>query len=421
MGIRLGTTSLGAINMKLFFSILIIVLLTVTAYPQWTQMWTDNNDTTAVWGLFVKDSIVFIGTNGSSISGTFRSSNNGLSWFRNQYGLTGNAIYSNSFTSKDSFIFAATYDGVFRTKISDTVWTFRGSGIPFGYSNNAIVNHNGKLFVVLSNASVYKSTDDGLSWEISSNGLPVNAANSWSILNYSDTLFLGTTAGVYRTINDGEVWESISVPPVVGIEGMCMLANYLYITTIDKIYRTNNNGITWHYIFLPNFANTIASVDTFVFVGTGDGILRGSLNDLEWDIINNGLPSMTGVTKIFQNDEYLFISTYGKGIWRISLNDVLTDVKDIRIILPEQYYLFQNYPNPFNSNTIIKYQLPVQGYVRLNIYDILGRKIMTLVEGSKEAGSYQIDFDGGDLSSGIYLYQIETSSYTNTKKFILLK
>ncbi|CAN5572577.1 hypothetical protein BH10BAC5_BH10BAC5_13560 [soil metagenome] len=89
--------------------------------------------------------------------------------------------------------------------------------------------------------------------------------------------------------------------------------------------------------------------------------------------------------------------------------------------VPTGYELKQNYPNPFNPTTKIEYNLPVSGLVKLNIYDITGRQIATLVNTIQNAGQYTIRFDGSNLSSGIYFYSIESNGFNSTKKMMLIK
>ncbi len=79
--------------------------------------------------------------------------------------------------------------------------------------------------------------------------------------------------------------------------------------------------------------------------------------------------------------------------------------------LPEHYILYQNYPNPFNPTTTIKYEMPEAAYVKLIVYDILGREVKILVDEQKDAGSYKVNFDGSNLPSGVYFYRI---TFTNS-------
>lgn len=89
--------------------------------------------------------------------------------------------------------------------------------------------------------------------------------------------------------------------------------------------------------------------------------------------------------------------------------------------IPKEYGLEQNYPNPFNPNTVISYQLPVNSFVTLKIYDLLGREIATLVDEQLKTGSHEMEFDGSNFVSGIYLYRIVAGTFSDTKKMVLVK
>jgi len=88
---------------------------------------------------------------------------------------------------------------------------------------------------------------------------------------------------------------------------------------------------------------------------------------------------------------------------------------------PDKFELAQNFPNPFNPSTMISYQLPINGYVTLKIYDLLGQEIATLVNEQKSAGKYEVKFDASDLASGVYIYRIQAGEFNASKKLILLK
>lgn len=86
-----------------------------------------------------------------------------------------------------------------------------------------------------------------------------------------------------------------------------------------------------------------------------------------------------------------------------------------------EYALTQNYPNPFNPSTQIKFALKESGFVTLKVYDALGKEVATLVKGDYASGSYNVSFDASGLSSGIYFYRLETGSFVQTNKMMLLK
>jgi hypothetical protein len=93
---------------------------------------------------------------------------------------------------------------------------------------------------------------------------------------------------------------------------------------------------------------------------------------------------------------------------------------------PEAYCLYQNYPNPFNPTTNINYRLAKNSYVTLKVYNVLGKEITTLVNGFQNAGEHKVQFPGsqnviGQLQSGIYFYKLQTESFTDVKKMVLVK
>jgi beta-xylosidase len=88
---------------------------------------------------------------------------------------------------------------------------------------------------------------------------------------------------------------------------------------------------------------------------------------------------------------------------------------------PGDYFLGQNFPNPFNPVTTIQYSLPESQFVVLNVFDLLGKELAILVNEKKDAGNYEVKFEGNSLASGIYFYQIRTKSFTEAKKFIIMK
>ncbi|MEO6694315.1 MAG: T9SS type A sorting domain-containing protein [Ignavibacteria bacterium] len=89
--------------------------------------------------------------------------------------------------------------------------------------------------------------------------------------------------------------------------------------------------------------------------------------------------------------------------------------------IPMKFNLFQNYPNPFNPSTKINYTIPNTQYTILKVYDALGKEVAQLVNQKQKAGSYEVDFDGKDLPSGIYFYKLSTGDFSDTKRMILLK
>jgi hypothetical protein len=97
-----------------------------------------------------------------------------------------------------------------------------------------------------------------------------------------------------------------------------------------------------------------------------------------------------------------------------------SDVVEIDVV-PDKFELSQNYPNPFNPSTTIRFSLPAQTHLKINIYNMLGELVKTLSEGTFEPGYYNVTFNAAELSSGTYIYRIESETFTQTKKMILLR
>jgi len=89
--------------------------------------------------------------------------------------------------------------------------------------------------------------------------------------------------------------------------------------------------------------------------------------------------------------------------------------------IPNSYSLSQNYPNPFNPTTKINFALPKQGLVTLKIYDVLGREVRTLVNEVKSAGQFSVDFNASEFSSGVYFYKLESGTFSDIKRMMLIK
>ncbi len=98
-----------------------------------------------------------------------------------------------------------------------------------------------------------------------------------------------------------------------------------------------------------------------------------------------------------------------------------SDVVEVDVFKPLNFNLSQNYPNPFNPSTSIKYSIPSASQVTLKVYDVLGNEVATLVNEEKNAGSYDIQFNASELSSGIYFYTINAGNFSATKKLMLMK
>ncbi|MFQ5585064.1 MAG: T9SS type A sorting domain-containing protein, partial [Calditrichia bacterium] len=153
------------------------------------------------------------------------------------------------------------------------------------------------------------------------------------------------------------------------------------------------------------------------------GIVNGDSGD--WNLSNFGLPKSGSR---IDNDLHIINQTL-KNKGRIVINKpvknlLLNKISDKNI--PLKFALHQNYPNPFNSYTTIKYDLPIKTNVKILIYDILGRKVKTLIDKTEDAGYKTIVWDGRSdagitVASGLYFYRIEMKGFIKTRKLLLVK
>ncbi len=112
------------------------------------------------------------------------------------------------------------------------------------------------------------------------------------------------------------------------------------------------------------------------------------------------------------NDPTRWVSTW--------IGDQMTDVGDDNLSV-NTYGLSQNYPNPFNPSTVISYSIAEAGMVSLKVFNILGQEVLSLVDANQNAGQYQVKFDASQLSTGLYIYRIQSGSFVDSKKMMLLK
>lgn len=184
--------------------------------------------------------------------------------------------------------------------------------------------------------------------------------------------------------------------------------------------QVNNNSVTLNWETSSEINNSgfeIERLQTF-----------GNTQSLNWQLIGfeEGRGTSTGQMKYSFKDNNLFPGDYKYRIKQIDFDGTFKYYQlseTIEIILPNRLELSQNYPNPFNPNTFINFNLPegTSQNVQLKIYDVLGNEVAVLINEVKEAGSYKIEFNAENLSSGIYYYKLTSGGFTDTKKMVVLK
>ena len=99
----------------------------------------------------------------------------------------------------------------------------------------------------------------------------------------------------------------------------------------------------------------------------------------------------------------------------------ITNYQNLSSIIPKEFKLYQNFPNPFNPTTSIKFDIPSDNFVNIKVYNILGMEVVTLINEFRKAGSYNVSFNGANLSSGVYYYKIKSGEFEKVRKMMLIK
>lgn len=188
------------------------------------------------------------------------------------------------------------------------------------------------------------------------------------------------------TTNGGETWEmkSSNMDAMILSDAFQIDANRAFVTAHSgRILYTSDAGNTWEV----QESGTTNNLYSIFFSNQHNGIITGQFGTI--------LRTATGGST--------WINENHNSNTEISFN------------------LLQNYPNPFNPSTNIKYGIAKQSFVILKVYDILGREVATLVKEYKPIGSYSLEFNGRDLPSGVYFYELFTNETRITKKMILLQ
>jgi hypothetical protein len=302
-----------------------------------------------------------------------------------------------------------------------------------------------------TSASLYRSTNHGTSWDTLGQ-FPATELVSLAIAASNDSiLYVGCIqGGVCKSTDKGQTWATmpfisrLQAGPLMAVNPRNPDEVYAAIGGIDTteprgIYKSTDGGQTWiekdsglrvgdRQVFVikidPSNPNTI-------FVGTA--LADSSSTWLSWSTdggeswvpFNNGLPRTNGgitsfVIDTLHNKMFAGAAAYpfsDGGIYII--NSPVSGVKPIRG--PSTFSLSQNFPNPFNPSTKITFSLQSRQHVRLDVFNILGMRVASVVDGYYEMGEHTIAWNAAAEPSGVYFYRLITSEFVETKRMILIK
>jgi photosystem II stability/assembly factor-like uncharacterized protein len=304
-----------------------------------------------------------------------------------------------------------------------------GNGVNFINENTGWIV--GGLPSIGGVTKIFKTTNGGVNWfeQTPANSGPIGTKID---MYNANTGYMAHSTGIQKTINSGDNWTLTST---IGPSG----TSYTPIKTVDsltvytggsntQVYGTTNGGVTWDSLNFPVKAGTIFCTDWYDknngVAGAVIGVVGITTNrGATWQIYNTGGYTTYQVKMVHPDTVYAVSgNTAGAQVFKYA-KGFSTGGFTYETSVPENYSLKQNYPNPFNPVTTIEFSLPSSGIVSLKIYDIAGREYSTEISGMNlNVGNYKMNFNGSNLSSGVYFYSLVVNGKViNTKKMILVK
>ncbi len=299
-------------------------------------------------------------------------------------------------------------------------------------------------------SKIYRSTNGGTNWTALTANLK-SSSDLFTTMSISpvegNVIYAGMSgyrgaadsAFLFVSTNSGSSWNEITrnLPATASFcrvtadpthKGTAYLAVLVYSLShqVSHVLKTTDYGDTW--IGLDSTGNGFDDVPTKVicvdsssgdiYAGTYWGVYRSTDDGTSWSKYGTGLPNaIVDDIAIQYSTQALRIATHGRGAWQVNLLTGIASPSNT----PTVFSMSQNYPNPFNPSTVINYQLPMNSFVTLKVYDVLGREVGTLIDGRQSAGYHTASFIASNLPSGVYFYRLVAGNFVETKKMALIK
>ena len=373
-----------------------------------------------------------------------KSSNSGNNWIANYVtsGLVTTNVQDIHFINENVGYATQSYGLLSKTTDGGKSWfasipdTNNASTVIYGVN---FVNENlgfavGKIANGLD--MIYKTINGGQKWDMKMN-LISGSFRHIDFYNENIGVAVGEKLKAMFTTDGGNTWNNstfVSLPPGTTTPNLRKVefrdANNVTAVGDAIILNSTDAGANWNYAPVDNLVETLTGLS---FSDQLNGIAVGSKTSTPKSVTilktTDGAQTWTNITNtdmFLATDVINSVSLNSNYIWicgatsNIFTNEPVTSVFDEEN-QPEEYYLAQNYPNPFNPATKITFKLEKSSFVSLKIFDVLGREIKTLVNEYRLAGNHELVFDASNLSSGIYLYVLNSTDYSIAKKMTLMK
>ncbi len=418
-------------------------LFTIIFFSLTSQIFPQSDNLNVFTDISVYDSIFVwsVTYNGN----LWHSSNGGSSWEIDSTGI--NHVWKIHFTNSSNGYLMAD-DNIYFSSDAGENWILSLEPEAFNFRDISFINDSVGFAVGfdLDSSKVFKTTNSGLNWSVVFDSANASLGTSLGVINILDeqNVWLLRTNVLYKTTNLGETWETIFYSNIsVGFGFLKLImfnestgllgSNFDAIVSEGRLLETTDGGYSWEIFPSPTFHFGItdfffASHDIGWVADWNQDILFTSNRGTTWDSLQNYSTLPGAITKFAFIDElrgwaitrsYILYTIDG---WQtFTIPGSISSIDDQYLQSPLNFTLYQNYPNPFNPRTTITYQVPEISFVSIKVYDVLGNEIASLVKEEKPLGSYEIEFNGTGLPSGIYFYRIQAGSFAESNKMVLMK
>lgn len=397
---------------------------------------------------FVNSNVGWIFANTANDTGTiWKTTDAGISWIRQSLtGQTGNSTkITGAHMINENLCWAlSAKPAVFKTNDGGVTWVEQP--LPDAYTGTLndiyMVNENvGFVVAGIGTGNIgrfYKTTDGGQNWNqdpLLSVLPPAPAVVILHSVQFADTSFgvISGTSGITLYTSDGGVtWQLFST-------GSASTLYSIYFPPTGSNVSVYTGGANGNMLIYPNLLIPVELVSFIASVSNNEVTLNWitatETNNqgfaLERKTHENPFQQIgfiKGKGTSTQLQSYQFTDKVGTGKYTYRLKQIDFDGSityskeiDVDVSSPIDFSLEQNYPNPFNPSTTIKFSMPVDGFVKLSVFNLLGEKVAMLVNENLKAGSHEVYFDASSFANGVYLYRIESGKFIDMKKMIILK
>ena len=300
--------------------------------------------------------------------------------------------------------------------------------------NDSVIYASGR---VRGPAFIMKSTDGGETWySTAMDSLAAGLIDCYFVspdtgftVGLSNSLHGNSSGVILSTVDGGQTWQKVHTTSRTGewcwkISFPSRKVGYVSLqrNSLSPIYflKTTDGGVTWEEKL---FRNEYYYVQGIGFVNENVGWIGGNNTHPTYKTTDGG---ETWTNAGFGNrlNRFRFVNDtlgYGVGVtvYKLKAESTVGIATDEPIA--ESVRLYQNYPNPFNPTTTIDFELAKADNITIKIFDVNGSEIATLFEGMSEPGYHSVNFDAGDLPSGVYFYQLQSATINRTGKMVLMK